>query len=225
MNCSLIYLSYIFFLILFSIFLFQLKTKLNRLKSINKNTFELEQFPREKFLLSSSCNNIEDEDANSNNSNSSIDSNKKSGGVGINPPSLTEQQLTNALSNARTPSGQLVNIKDKETIPMFQMDSLEAEKNFINTQTTTEFFSSDELKLRKKFEQQVSWIMGEDGEEFVSTETFSRFTDALILLDVLKEFNVPSVVSFLARRDEPIALTYSKTKIGLDCLMFCLFQA
>ena len=85
--------------------------------------------------------------------------------------------------------------------------------------------SEHERKLRELYEKQVSWIMGEDGEEFVSMETFSRFTDALILLDVLKEFNVPSVVSFLARRDEPIALTFSKTKIGLDCLMFCLFQA
>lgn len=85
--------------------------------------------------------------------------------------------------------------------------------------------SEHEIKLREAYEKQVSWIMGDDGEEFVSMETFSRFTDALILLDVLKQFNVPSVVSFLARRDEPIALTFSKTKIGLDCLMFCLFQA
>jgi len=85
--------------------------------------------------------------------------------------------------------------------------------------------SEHEIKLREAYEKQVSWIMGDDGDEFVSMETFSRFTDALILLDVLKQFNVPSVVSFLARRDEPIALTFSKTKIGLDCLMFCLFQA
>ena len=85
--------------------------------------------------------------------------------------------------------------------------------------------SEHERQLREVYEKQVRWIMDGDGEEFVSMETFSRFTDALILLEVLKEFNVPSVVSFLARRDEPIALTFSKTKIGLDCLMFCLFQA
>ena len=103
---------------------------------------------------------------------------------------------------------------------MFQIRKVKEENSFIHQEPINE-----EIKLREAYEQQVSWIMGEDGEEFVSMETFSRFTDALILLDVLKQFNVPSVVSFLARRDEPIALTFSKTKIGLDCLMFCLFQA
>ena len=84
--------------------------------------------------------------------------------------------------------------------------------------------SEKEAEMRKTFEKQVHWIMGE-GEEFVTMECFTHYTDALILLDVLKRYNVPSVVSFLARRDEPIAVTFSKIKIDLDCLMFCLFQA
>lgn len=112
---------------------------------------------------------------------------------------------------------------DTESIPMFQIRKLSGENQ--NNCLPDDTSISEQMKLRKLYEQQVSFIMGEDGEEFVFMETFSQFTDALILLDVLKQFNVPSVVSFLARRDEPIAFTFSKTKIGLDCLIFCLFQA
>lgn len=112
---------------------------------------------------------------------------------------------------------------DNESIPMFQIRKISGEDQ--NNCLTNDTSISEQMKLRKLYEQQVSFIMGEDGEEFVFMETFSQFTDALILLDVLKQFNVPSVVSFLAQRDEPIAFTFSKTKIGLDCLIFCLFQA
>lgn len=86
-------------------------------------------------------------------------------------------------------------------------------------------FRTEEERVRTFFEKQVSWLMGDDGEEFVVMETFQQFREALILLDVLKKNNVPSVISFLARRDEPVAISFSKIQIGLDCLMFCLFQA
>lgn len=86
-------------------------------------------------------------------------------------------------------------------------------------------FRTEEDRVRTFFEKQVSWLMGDDGEEFVVMETFSEFHEAMILLDVLKKNNVPSVISFLARRNEPVAISFSKIQIGLDCLMFCLFQA
>lgn len=105
-----------------------------------------------------------------------------------------------------------------DDIPLVRVSTVNKIENFMED-------ASEETKIRKFFENQVSWIMGDDGEEFVSMETFQRFTDALILLDVLKQHNVPSVVSFLSRRDEPIAITFSKIQIGLDSLMFCLFQA
>ena len=77
--------------------------------------------------------------------------------------------------------------------------------------------------LRKLFEKQVIWTM-EEGDDFVNTEVFTELHEALILLDVLKKYDVPSVVSFLAKRNEPIAITYSKIQISLDSLLFCLFQ-
>ena len=83
--------------------------------------------------------------------------------------------------------------------------------------------STKEVEARKKFEKQVIWTM-EEGDDFVNTEIFTKVNEALVLLDVLKQYNVPSVVSFLAKRGEPIAVTYSKIHIGLDCLLFCLFQ-
>ena len=73
------------------------------------------------------------------------------------------------------------------------------------------------------FEKQVIWTM-EEGDDFVNTEVFTELHEALILLDVLKKYDVPSVVSFLAKRNEPIAITYSKIQISLDSLLFCLFQ-
>ena len=108
-----------------------------------------------------------------------------------------------------------------EGIPLVQISPFDGASVYLMpTETTTE-----EEKVRKFFEKQVSWLMDEDGEDFVVMETFSQFKDALILLDILKKHNVPSVVSFLARRDEPVAISFSKIQIGLDCLMFCLFQA
>ncbi len=83
--------------------------------------------------------------------------------------------------------------------------------------------SSRKLEKRKAFEKQVVWTM-EEGDDFVNTEIFTEINEALVLLDVLKQYNVPSVISFLARRGEPVAITYSKIQIGLDCLLFCLFQ-
>lgn len=83
--------------------------------------------------------------------------------------------------------------------------------------------SSQNRELRKVFERQVIWTM-EEGDDFVNTEIFTELHEALVLLDVLKQYDVPSVISFLAKRDEPIAITYSKIKISLDSLLFCLFQ-
>lgn len=78
-------------------------------------------------------------------------------------------------------------------------------------------------ELRKAFEKQVIWTM-EEGDDFVNTEIFTELHEALILLDVLKKYDVPTVISFLAKRNEPIAISYSKIQIGLDSLLFCLFQ-
>ena len=106
-----------------------------------------------------------------------------------------------------------------EGIPLLQISMINKNDSLIQDGT------SEEQEKRKTYEKEVSFIMEDEGEEFVSMEVFPRFHDALILLDVLKKHNMPSVVSFLARRDEPIAITFSKINIGLDCLMFCLFQA
>ena len=85
---------------------------------------------------------------------------------------------------------------------------------------------SSEDEIRDFFEKQITWLLDEEeGEDFVVMETCSRFEDALVLLDLLKQHNIPCVVSFLARRNEPVAISFSKIQIGLDCLMFCLFQA
>ena len=83
--------------------------------------------------------------------------------------------------------------------------------------------TSQNREMRKVFERQVIWTM-EEGDDFVNTEIFTELHEALVLLDVLKQYDVPSVISFLAKRDEPIAITYSKIKISLDSLLFCLFQ-
>ena len=83
--------------------------------------------------------------------------------------------------------------------------------------------SASNGELRKAFEKQVIWTM-EEGDDFVNTEVFTELREALILLDVLKQYDVPSVISFLAKRNEPIAISYSKIEIGLDSLLFCLFQ-
>ena len=86
--------------------------------------------------------------------------------------------------------------------------------------------SFDSEELREFFEKQITWLLEEEeGEDFVVMETCSRFRDALVLLDILKQHNLPCVLSFLARRDEPVAISFSKIQIGLDSLMFCLFQA
>jgi len=86
--------------------------------------------------------------------------------------------------------------------------------------------NSSEDEIRAFFEKEITWLLDEqEGEEFVVMETCSRFEDALVLLDLLKQHNIPCVVSFLARRNEPVAISFSKIQIGLDCLMFCLFQA
>ncbi|XP_066913625.1 uncharacterized protein [Clytia hemisphaerica] len=86
--------------------------------------------------------------------------------------------------------------------------------------------SFDSEELRDFFEKQITWLLEEEeGEDFVVMETCSRFRDALVLLDILKQHNLPCVLSFLARRDEPVAISFSKIQIGLDSLMFCLFQA
>lgn len=83
-----------------------------------------------------------------------------------------------------------------------------------------------ENELRGFFEKQITWLLEEEeGEDFVVMETCTRFHDAMVLLEILKQHNIPCVVSFLARRDEPVAISFSKIQIGLDCLMFCLFQA
>ena len=83
--------------------------------------------------------------------------------------------------------------------------------------------SATDKNLRKAFEKQVVWTM-EEGDDFVNTEIFTELREALVLLDVLKKYDIPSVISFLAKRDEPIAISYSKIDIGLDSLLFCLFQ-
>ena len=106
-----------------------------------------------------------------------------------------------------------------EGIPLLQISMINENDSLIQDGT------SEEQEKRKTYEKEVSFIMDDEGEEFVSMEVFPRFHDALILLDVLKKHNMPSIVSFLAIRDEPIAITFSKINIGLDCLMFCLFQA
>ena len=105
-----------------------------------------------------------------------------------------------------------------EDIPMVRIKAVEESDDL------TERKSDKSNEVRRTLEKQVSWLLSE-GEDFVAMETFIDYQDALILIDVLKEHNVPLVVSFLARRDEPIAITFSKIKVGLDCLMFCLFQA
>ena len=179
--------EYLGIMIIIIYFLCQLKSKLNRLHHVSKNTYEMDQFPRDCFY--SSCD-LEGEKFNFD---------------------TTETNIINNTTPTRTTSQQI----------MLTLRQLSESDDFAVSRTRSEH----ERQLREVYEKQVRWIMDGDGEEFVSMETFSRFTDALILLEVLKEFNVPSVVSFLARRDEPIALTFSKTKIGLDCLMFCLFQA
>jgi len=81
-------------------------------------------------------------------------------------------------------------------------------------------------RLRHFLDEEITWLLeDEDGEDFVVMEMCSHFHDALVLLDLLKQHNIPCVLSFLARRDEPVAISFSKIQIGLDSLMFCLFQA
>jgi len=141
--------------------------------------------------------------------------------------SFTGENKNKSLPQCNIPPEETDLAKDRkdlqvEGIPLLQISLVNENDSSLFTQN----ISGEELEKRRTYEKQVSWIMDDtDGEEFVSMETFTRFHDALILLDVLKKHNIPSVVSFLARRDERIAITFSKIDIGLDCLMFCLFQA
>lgn len=153
---------------------FTLKCKLRQLNAVAKNTFEMDQFPRD---LQSTCPN---------------------------------SNLPLELASAEADRLEIAT----QGMPLVEM----------SRSGESDVRIEQEYALKSQFERQVEWLMAE-GEDFVTMETFSQFTDALLLLQVLKEYNVPSVVSFLARRNEPIAVTFSKIQIELDCLMFCLFQA
>jgi len=211
---------------------YALKSKLNRLRSVSKNTFELDQFPKDN-IYTSSC---EEQDMNTtsdnNTNNTTTSSNSGSNNSSSNEAERTRKEKLHLLNlrkltTSTNDQDQFQLRKLSESEEFLRQISEESGEFHLTTKltTSTEERSQHEAKLREVYEKQVSWIMGDEGDEFVAMETFSKFTDALILLDVLEKFNVPSVVSFLARRDEPIALTFSKTQIGLDCLMFCLFQA
>ena len=102
-------------------------------------------------------------------------------------------------------------------IALLHLTTIGDDVEFLRTSST----SSN--NVRKAFEKQVMWTM-EEGDDFVNTEIFTELGEALVLLDVLKKYDIPSVISFLAKRDEPIAISYSKIDIGLDSLLFCLFQ-
>lgn len=102
-------------------------------------------------------------------------------------------------------------------IALLHLTTIGDDVDFLRTSST----SSN--SVRKAFEKQVVWTM-EEGDDFVNTEIFTELGEALVLLDVLKKYDIPSVISFLAKRDEPIAISYSKIDIGLDSLLFCLFQ-
>eukprot|EP00794_Sanderia_malayensis_P005987 gene5987-6683_t len=52
--------------------------------------------------------------------------------------------------------------------------------------------NSRSIEQRKEFEKQVVWTM-EEGDDFVNTEIFTEVSEALLLLDVLNQYNVPSV--------------------------------
>ena len=120
------------------------------------------------------------------------------------------------------PQDELSLLRDRQEIavegfPLVQISLINSEDSLIQEG------SSKESELRRKLEKEVLWTM-EEGDEFVCMETFTEVNEALILLDVLKKYNVPSIVSFLARREDGVAISYSRIQIDLDCLVFCLFS-
>jgi betaine-homocysteine S-methyltransferase len=60
--------------------------------------------------------------------------------------------------------------------------------------------ASDDV-VRAMFEEQVGWAV-EEKADFVIAETFNHLGEALIALDVIKQTNLPAVVTFAAKNEE-----------------------
>lgn len=196
----------------------QLKTKLEKLPTEHEGTYELEYFPQgaKEKRIQQHENKIATSPTASSIRNSA--ENAVSTVLAKSPGMNNKERANSRLYKDGIP---LVRLRQNST------SNDNSTKDILRTPSCLGIgvTAADQL-LRDFFEKQITWLLEEEeGEDFVVMETCSRFHDALVLLDILKEHNMPCVVSFLARRDEPVAISFSKIQIGLDCLMFCLFQA
>jgi len=210
---------------------FALKTKLEKLPRDEDDTcYEMEYFPRGVKTPSPSPPQIKSPSA-------------KAKSIKKNITASTSSIISNAVVDISTAAAASVltkspNMKDRgasrhmDGIPLVRLrqNSTSNSKNQSGATNITDIFGTPSCvgghELRDFFEKQITWLLEEEeGEDFVVMETCNRFNDAMVLLEILKQHNIPCVVSFLARRDEPVAISFSKIQIGLDCLMFCLFQA
>ena len=55
-------------------------------------------------------------------------------------------------------------------------------------------------QIRAMFEEQVRWAK-EEGVDYIIAETFFRFKEAKIALEVIKSFNLPAVITFAVSKD------------------------
>lgn len=135
--------------------------------------------------------------------------------------SSASSEETDDTSPSNIPLNRSTDIVQNEDIPLLRINTNDSEG-----QNHVKKASSSSDRIKDFFEKQITWLLEEDeGEDFVIMEMCSRFKDTLVLLDLLKQHNIPCVLSFLAKRDEPVTISFSKIHIGLECLMFCLFQA
>ena len=76
------------------------------------------------------------------------------------------------------------------------------------------------------FTKLLQWI-SQEGEEFVHIESFSDLREVFNLLDIIGTCQNPVLTTILISESEPnlVTVSLSSVKVGVQCLLFCMFQA